>query len=123
MKQAADKTQAGTSEPRPAAMSRRPASSLSKFHSRRKPRSAAAASAEPPPIPDATGKFLVRVSFAPFFSFSGAPKARAARNTRLSPSPSNPLAKGPRIVSDRLGALSISSTSAMAVNTARLCSG
>ena len=50
-------------------------------------------------------------------------RARAARSTRLSPSPFNPSAKGPSIASVRPDATSIANVSPRSVNTARLCSG
>ena len=74
----------------------------------------------PPPVPDATGRFLVSRSALRHSAFG---VAGAPRSTRLSPSLSNPLAKGLRMFSDSSGAGSIWSASPICVNTARLCSG
>ena len=57
--------QAGTSAPRLRAMAWSSSSGSSACHSRWSRRSAPAASAEPPPIPEATGRRLSRVSAAP----------------------------------------------------------
>jgi hypothetical protein len=67
-------------------------------------RSAAAASADPPPMPLATGSFLVRCNRAV------TPRAAAARTTRLSVV-DRPSAKGPSIVSEVASASSADRTS------------
>ncbi len=52
-------------------------------HSRQSSRSAAAASAEPPPMPDATGKFLVRTIRPPAVTPAAAARTLAARSTEV----------------------------------------
>ena len=62
--------------------------------------SAAAASDEPPPIPDAMGRFFSSRNAAPGASRPAcAASARAARNTRLSSSAPRPAAKRPLTIS------------------------
>ncbi len=76
--------QAGTSAPSISSRSGRASSA----------RSTAAASAEPPPMPEATGRFFSSVIRA------SRPASRAARRQRLSGSAARPWAKGPVRLSD-----------------------
>ena len=100
-------------------MSRSAASSLPAFHSAFRPRSAAAASAEPPPMPDATGRFLVSVSAGA----SPPPKRPRRAQHQIVAFAVQACGERPSIASDSAGAGSIASTSPRSVNTARLCSG
>ena len=84
-------------------------------------RSAAAASAEPPPIPLATGSRFSSTRCAPADTPAATASARAARSTRLS-SPVSPSPNGPSTVSDSAGAASARSMSDAPANTTRLSS-
>ena len=81
------KTQAGTSAPSGAAMAASRSSGQSSCQNQLSRRSVAAASADPPPSPAATGIHLSSVSAALAGQPPAKASARAARRTRLSPSP------------------------------------
>jgi len=84
--------------------------------------SVAAASAEPPPMPDATGRCLVRRSVAP----CPAASAVAARRMRLSVDGGSPAAKGPSMARVRVSeavAVRSSPISVKAAQLARPCAG
>jgi hypothetical protein len=114
--------QTGTSAPRLSARAARSSGASATPHRRTRPRRAAAASAEPPPMPEATGRFLVRVIAAPGVLAARSASARAARSTRLSPSPASPAAKGPSTVKVSMSAGSILRTSPTSAKTTRLSS-
>ena len=107
--------QTGPSAPSPAARGSR---SVSIPQSRESSLSAAAASAEPPPIPAATGRFFSSTSRAPCPGAS----ARAARSTRLSASPASAPANGPATSRLSSSAGSPWSTSPASAKTTRLSS-
>ena len=90
--------QTGTSAPRTNATPARADSSISTCHSRAHSRSAAAASAEPPPIPEATGRFFSRCSAASAGTPQCNARALAARRTRFSAAVPRAAAKGPETV-------------------------
>ncbi len=89
--------QTGTSAPKSAKLS---SEGTSTSHISDNSRMQAAASVEPPPIPDATGRFLRSRSAAPLSA-----SVRAARITKLSAPASKPSPNGPLIsnVSSLLG--------------------
>ncbi len=76
----------GTSAPSPRAIAPSAAASRSVPQKRCSSRNAAAASADPPPIPEATGKFFSRTSLPAARRPDCSASARAARSTRLSAS-------------------------------------
>ena len=94
--------QTGTSAPSAAAMSSSAVSPRGACHSAASSLSAAAASLDPPPMPEATGRFLTRVRAAPGAPAEPARRGAAPRATRDCPSVAGPsaAANGPVTRSD-----------------------
>ena len=92
-------THTGTSAPKGSANVASRSSGQLRPHSRFSNRSAAAASAEPPPRPAATGIRFSRVTAAPGTIPAAAASAQPARSTRLSASGPAAAAVGPESVS------------------------
>jgi hypothetical protein len=113
-------THTGTSAPRPPASW--PNTPESRFQNRHSSRSAAAASADPPPMPDATGKFFSSTSAPVACRPARAAKVCAAFKTRLSGSPASPAANGPVTDNVNRSAVDTVSRSPIPANTTRLSS-
>ena len=112
----------GTSAPSPSPSSANASSEIARFQTSLSPRSVAAASLEPPPMPDATGRF-----FSSRIDTGGqADEGAAARSlsraamTRLPPSSGIAAAPGPVTAKRSDGAGSIAMRSPKRVKTLRL---
>ena len=112
--------QTGTSAP--SAPPSRLNAAVSSPQNRHSNRNAAAASAEPPPIPEATGRFFSRTSLPAGGMPACSASRRAARRIRLSASSASRTANGPTTDKDRSSAGETPSRSPIAVNTTRLSS-
>ncbi len=117
-----DARQTGTSAPSAPATSARLIRLGSSFQSRQSSRNAAAASADPPPIPDATGTFFSSKIRPLGVTPASVASVLAARSTRLSASASSPAANGPVTVSDSPASGSALSRSPMPAKIAMLSS-